>query len=615
MNPILPTAPALPPQTPVTPVGQILATLTQIPQSINSMLVSALLSGTVIGRDNKGQILLQTGQGVFGIKTSSPLQIGSTVTFEVQSAGAQLQTVLLSVTAPNAKPQGAPTPAVVGNLVQEPVPPAPAGAAQHQAPQSASSSAAQASTTTTTPHGATVTATVIAPPGGHPAASPVAGPPQTAAAVSLPASPTPSAGSPTIVTTGDAAVDLPGSTAVFARAMSAPASALPSGTPPSTPMARPAMPAVVTTQIAAGTPEQTAAAPATPGAVRPVIAAPPTLSTPTAVPGAPALPAETPALPALPTGTQVQVRVLPNPQAATNAPPGLVLGNPSNMGNAAPTVPAAIVGRTPQGQTIVETPVGRLAMTLPPTQEAVPGKILALELSVITRPASPEPPPLAQRHSAMSITHEWPALKAAVIAAEDGPDHVLKQALDEAVPRPGPRLAQQLLQAVAGGDTRQALIESVVKPLERAGLHELAQRIESDLQDLQKLGTTPAADWRLSFVPFFDGQDVRQLRIFTRRKKQEKGRKDESGTRFVIECEHGELGPLQLDGFLNKQSLDVIVRSHGELPAWMKGDMIALFTDSCGAIGMHGQLQFNAAPAFPVAPMDEIAGAGAGVLV
>jgi hypothetical protein len=47
----------------------------------------------------------------------------------------------------------------------------------------------------------------------------------------------------------------------------------------------------------------------------------------------------------------------------------------------------------------------------------------------------------------------------------------------------------------------------------------------------------------------------------------------------------------------------------------MKGDMIALFTDACGAIGMNGHLQFNAAPAFPVAPMDEIAGAGAGVLV
>jgi hypothetical protein len=339
------------------------------------------------------------------------------------------------------------------------------------------------------------------------------------------------------------------------------------------------------------------------------------LSAPAPAFGTAALTAEPASLPALPTGTQVQVRVLPTAPAPTNAPPGLVLGNPSNMANAAPTVPAAIIGRTPQGQTIVETPVGRLAMTLPPTQDVVPGKLLTLELSVITRPASPEPPPLAQRHSAMSITHEWPALRAAVEGAEDGPDHVLKMALDDAVPRPGPRLAQQLLQALAGGDTRQALMESVVKPLERAGQHELAQRIQSDLQDLQKLGSTQAADWRLSFVPFFDGQEVRQLRIFTRKKKDERGRKDESGTRFVIECEHGELGSLQLDGFLNKQNLDVIVRSHSDLPAWMKGDMIALFTDACGAIGMHGQLQFNAAPVFPVAPMDEIAGSGAGVLV
>jgi hypothetical protein len=328
------------------------------------------------------------------------------------------------------------------------------------------------------------------------------------------------------------------------------------------------------------------------------------------------LPAEPAPMPTLPTGTQVQVRVLPEAATSANTPQGLMLGASTPATAGAQVVTAAIVGRTPQGQTIVETSVGRMAMTLPPQSgDVVPGKLLALELSVIARPSHAEPPPLAQRHSAMSITHEWPAMKAAIAAAQDGPDPVLRLAIDEAVPKPGPRLALQLLQAVAGGDTRQALIESVVRPLERAGLTELAQRIQSDLQDLQKLGTTPSADWRLAFVPFFDGQEVRQLRIYSRRKKNDPARKGESGTRFLIECEHGELGPLQLDGFLQKQSLDVIVRSHADLPAWMRGDMIALFTDACGAIGMSGRLQFNATPVFPVSPMDEIAGAGSGVLV
>jgi hypothetical protein len=550
---------------------------------------------------------------VFGIKTAAPLPIGSTVTFEVQSAGAQLQTVLLSVTAPNARPQNAPTPAVVGPLGQEPVAPAP-GSPQQQGSPSTASTAQPATTTTTTPQGATVTATVIAPPGGN-VAAPQA-PAQPSAAATPQATPAPQTTvSPTAVIAAAPELDLPGSTAVFARPEAAPALAAATSAPQAASAARPMAPqaAQAPTQVVTTAFEPAIASPAL--AARPASQPVQTLSAPAPAFGTAALTAEPASLPTLPTGTQVQVRVLPNAPAPANAPPGLVLGNPSNMANAAPTVPAAIIGRTPQGQTIVETPVGRLAMTLPPTQEAVPGKLLTLELSVITRPASPEPPPLAQRHSAMSITHEWPALKAAVDAAENGPDHVLKLALDDAVPRPGPRLAQQLLQAVAGGDTRQALMESVVKPLERAGQHELAQRIQSDLQDLQKLGSTQAADWRLSFVPFFDGQEVRQLRIFTRKKKNEAGRKDESGTRFVIECEHGELGPLQLDGFLNRQNLDVIVRSHSDLPAWMKGDMIALFTDACGAIGMHGQLQFNAAPVFPVAPMDEIAGSGAGVLV
>jgi hypothetical protein len=112
----------------------------------------------------------------------------------------------------------------------------------------------------------------------------------------------------------------------------------------------------------------------------------------------------------------------------------------------------------------------------------------------------------------------------------------------------------------------------------------------------------------MTLVPLLDGQQLRQIRFFERRRKQDEAkRKKEEPARFVVECETSEHGAIQLDGLMHEQRLDLIVRSHAALPSDMQRDILVLFGETCTGLNLNGQLFFQAVPAFPVAPLDDVA--------
>jgi hypothetical protein len=114
------------------------------------------------------------------------------------------------------------------------------------------------------------------------------------------------------------------------------------------------------------------------------------------------------------------------------------------------------------------------------------------------------------------------------------------------------------------------------------------------------------SEWRMTVIPMLDGRDFRQIRFFERKRKREEAerRKDDS-SRFVVECEHSEFGPVQIDGLMHERRMDVIVRTHDALPTDMERDILVLFGESCTGLNLAGQLFFQAVPVFPVNPLDD----------
>lgn len=301
----------------------------------------------------------------------------------------------------------------------------------------------------------------------------------------------------------------------------------------------------------------------------------------------------------LPPGSALEVRVVVTAELARQpTPPGHT------------PLPATIVGRTPTGQGIVDTPAGRLAVPLPPEFAAAPVG-MRLTLDVVAWRAA-----VAVSAPATSRAIETAAARP-VIDAVDAIARVTHGRVDpqEALPRPGPRLAQQLADMAAAlvtGDVAEWLGKPAVEALERRGQGELVRRLEHDLYDAARAAPqTP--DWRSLILPFVVGDTLRPLRLYVRQ-RHERTRDKLQGTRFVVECDHDEHGALQLDGLVHGKRIDLILRSHAQLADAMRGDLTALFGDACGVMGYAGTIEFQATPEFPAMPRAEPTTQHVGVL-
>jgi len=165
MNPVAPT-PSVPAPTggagpaAVAPV----APTTNLPPGLANLTAGAILNGSVVGRDAQGHVLVQTPNGMLSLSTALTLPQGSALSLQIQTMGAQIQMVVLSI---NQQPQQPGKQAVV-TLV-------PAAQGQPQASRPAPAAPPPPSPAVTVTAGRVLTATVVAEaltPAGAPSADP-----------------------------------------------------------------------------------------------------------------------------------------------------------------------------------------------------------------------------------------------------------------------------------------------------------------------------------------------------------------------------------------------------------------------------------------------------------
>jgi len=301
-------------------------------------------------------------------------------------------------------------------------------------------------------------------------------------------------------------------------------------------------------------------------------------------------------------GQSVQVRVLPEGAAqTTQATPQAPA---SNFGQ---TLTARVVAHTSGGQTMLETSMGRFALQWP---QGVPkpaeGARLAVEVTLpqLARTAVAGDVPLK---SGAALSRDWPSLKDAIKVLSETDPGLAKRVMDDGLPRPGPKLATQVLSFLSGErtDARALLGEQVTTALERAGRGDVLQRLDGDLKEMQRQANAPG-DWRAAYVPVWDGQNLSQMRLFSRRetKKDAKGRKTE---RFIVELDYSQFGEVQVDGLMRKPTLDLILRTHTQIPPDMRDEIEIVFLEGCSLAGLAGKIYFQAMAKFPVNPVEEIA--------
>ena len=262
-----------------------------------------------------------------------------------------------------------------------------------------------------------------------------------------------------------------------------------------------------------------------------------------------------------------------------------------------PILRGTVAGSTPQGQPILATKQGMLALnvpaSLPPGSKVTAALTDLAQATQAAAPTLPGPPgPLDGR--------DWPAMRQ-LMATLAAADPALAKSMLATMPQPNRKLTAAIgffLAAMRGGDAQGWLGDDATSALDKAGRRDLLERLEKDFDGLRREAAEPLpGDWRSYTIPLMDANGPKPIKLHVHplKEDEEGGGKERSkpGSRFVIDLDLSRFGPMQLDGLVRPNHFDLILRSHAALPPELRVELIQVFADSVRAVGYTGGLSFQ----------------------
>ena len=310
----------------------------------------------------------------------------------------------------------------------------------------------------------------------------------------------------------------------------------------------------------------------------------------------------------VPQGTQVHVKIVnvrppaAGAETASPRPPAQAASGASLSPGT--TLTGVATHATPAGHTVIRTELGTMALeTRTPLAQGT-----ALQFEVTGRAVFP-PAGSADAEGrlarTLALARNWPSLNAAIAALEQDAPRVARALVETLIPRADTQLAANVLSflvALRGGSLVNWLGEGPARTLQRLR-PDAFNRLSDDFRSLARSADEPVAgDWRVTVVPFHNGQELRSITLYLRRDRDADGDDAERGrddTRFVVDVELSRLGHMQLDGLVRGQDkrFDLIVRSERPLPPWMRDDIREIFAEASALTGLKGGTSFQAGPA------------------
>ncbi len=341
-----------------------------------------------------------------------------------------------------------------------------------------------------------------------------------------------------------------------------------------------------------------ASSPAAPSAPKVAAAStPPAATGPTTASGPPPAAPSSAATPA-PAGGNASPAPTTAAAAVTSQPlvPGSTLtvrplsaGSPAS--SAATTVLTATVASTsPGGTTLLTSPAGTLSLNLPDAPS--PGGQVRLEiLEILPAPLTNSPVLSASGLRGLGDT----LLQVMQVLSRTNPDAARE--LASRLPQASPELAANLTRMISGlrlGQVGPVIGDTVMQILERTGRGGLLARIREDVQSARQTGGENN-DWRSYQLPFLNGQEIEPIRLHLHHPEDDDGKPDpdQATKRFLIDLDLSNIGPLQIDGLIGDQSLDLILRTTVPMPGNFMDDLNLIYITALEAVGKTGRLTFR----------------------
>jgi len=223
--------------------------------------------------------------------------------------------------------------------------------------------------------------------------------------------------------------------------------------------------------------------------------------------------------------------------------------------------------------------------------------------------AAPQPLTGIFKTPYLPIMSDWGNLRDAlnVVAAQD--PALGAHLLSTRIPSPNNQLGANLLfllTALNGSNIGRWLGQNFQQTLEKAGHSDLFKSTSDDFSNLTRLtGETGGQDWKALIFPFFNGENLQQLRMFYRNHSQQTDDDADTETRFIIELDLSRTGPVQLDGLFKRHHFDLAFRHRDSIDDALKAQISNIFTENIEITGLKGSLTFRQMAPFPIHPTEE----------
>ncbi|MCH2547578.1 MAG: hypothetical protein MK052_08220 [Alphaproteobacteria bacterium] len=277
---------------------------------------------------------------------------------------------------------------------------------------------------------------------------------------------------------------------------------------------------------------------------------------------------------------------------------------------------AVVMGKEPGGALIVQTRLGMFSLPAIQAANTTPGSVISWQVQTIQMPAAPAlglTPTTGLLATAASMTNEWAALEELTSLLQSMQTTMAAHNLQRIVPHIGSNMGAGLMlfiNMLRKGDVTEWLGSDLIEQLEIMGKGELVQRLGADLASVRSLFVDqPQNNWQALFFPVMVENKLEHAQMFIKDNAQDK-KKGGSGTRFIVELDLSNLGPMQMDGFIKKREsvtqFDLVLRTLVELPETIKTDISGIFNTAQQVTGLDGSLNFRLVPEFPVHPLEEM---------
>lgn len=162
-------------------------------------------------------------------------------------------------------------------------------------------------------------------------------------------------------------------------------------------------------------------------------------------------------------------------------------------------------------------------------------------------------------------------------------------------------LALLFLSVMRSGDLEGWMPPPVLNLLRQSGKTDLLRSVVADLA----MGTRAESlalpqDWRVTVLPFYLNQQVHKLPLYfkqTEEDETDQGRERRRKTlRFLFDLKLTRMGQVQVDGFMQPERLDMILRTRTPLSVPMQSRMKGLYVGAMEKSNLRGELSFQFRP-------------------